>query len=113
MRPILEEILYNLCDNAIKYNKEGTALSITIQFENNKLSLIICDNGVGIPESSLSTIFDPFVRVDKSRNIHSGGTGLGLSITKTIIFRFPINWQFQFKIQIRQEICWLILMIII
>ncbi|MDY5912796.1 MAG: HAMP domain-containing sensor histidine kinase [Inconstantimicrobium porci] len=81
----LDRAISNLILNAIKYNKEGTALSITIQFENNTLSLIICDNGVGIPESSLSTIFDPFVRVDKSRNIHSGGTGLGLSITKTII----------------------------
>ena len=78
VRRMLQEILYNLCDNAIKYNVPGG--SVTIHVENNRL--VVCDTGIGIPEAHQSRIFERFYRVDKSHSKASGGTGLGLSIVK-------------------------------
>ena len=78
VRRMLQEILYNLCDNAIKYNVPGG--SVTIQVENNRL--IVSDTGIGIPAEHKDRIFERFYRVDKSHSKASGGTGLGLSIVK-------------------------------
>ena len=78
VRRMLQEILYNLCDNAIKYNVPGG--SITILAENNRL--IVRDTGIGIPAEHKDRIFERFYRVDKSHSKASGGTGLGLSIVK-------------------------------
>jgi len=75
---MLQEIIYNLCDNAIKYNVPGG--SVTIHAENRQLS--ICDTGIGIPAEHQSRVFERFYRVDKSHSKASGGTGLGLSIVK-------------------------------
>ena len=78
VRGMLQEIIYNLCDNAIKYNVPGG--SVTIHAENNRL--IVSDTGIGIPAEHKDRIFERFYRVDKSHSKASGGTGLGLSIVK-------------------------------
>ena len=78
VRRMLQEIIYNLCDNAIKYNVPGG--SVTIHAENNRL--VVSDTGIGIPSEHKDRIFERFYRVDKSHSKASGGTGLGLSIVK-------------------------------
>ena len=78
VRRMLQEILYNLCDNAIKYNVPGG--SVAVQVEHNRL--VVSDTGIGIPAEHQSRIFERFYRVDKSHSKASGGTGLGLSIVK-------------------------------
>ena len=78
VRRMLQEIVYNLCDNAIKYNVPGGR--VTIQAENNRLR--VSDTGIGIPAEHKDRIFERFYRVDKSHSKASGGTGLGLSIVK-------------------------------
>lgn len=78
VRRMLHEVLYNLCDNAIKYNVPGG--SVTIHAENNRL--VVSDTGIGIPAEHKDRIFERFYRVDKSHSKASGGTGLGLSIVK-------------------------------
>ena len=78
VRRMLQEIIYNLCDNAIKYNVPGG--SVTICAENNRL--VVSDTGIGIPAEHKDRIFERFYRVDKSHSKASGGTGLGLSIVK-------------------------------
>ena len=78
VRRMLHEVVYNLCDNAIKYNVSGG--SVTIYAENNRL--VVSDTGIGIPAEHKDRIFERFYRVDKSHSKASGGTGLGLSIVK-------------------------------
>ena len=78
VRRLLQEVVYNLCDNAIKYNLPGG--SVMIYAENNRL--IVTDTGIGIPAEHKDRIFERFYRVDKSHSKASGGTGLGLSIVK-------------------------------
>ena len=78
VRRMLQEILYNLCDNAIKYNVPGGR--VTVHAENNRLT--VSDTGIGIPAEHKDRIFERFYRVDKSHSKASGGTGLGLSIVK-------------------------------
>ena len=78
VRRMLHEIVYNLCDNAIKYNVPGG--SVAIHAENN--ALVVSDTGIGIPAEHKDRIFERFYRVDKSHSKASGGTGLGLSIVK-------------------------------
>ena len=78
VRRMLHEIIYNLCDNAIKYNVPGGSVHICI--DHNKLT--VSDTGIGIPSEHQSRVFERFYRVDKSHSKASGGTGLGLSIVK-------------------------------
>jgi len=78
VRRMLHEVVYNLCDNAIKYNVPGG--NVTIHAENNRL--VVSDTGIGIPAEHKDRIFERFYRVDKSHSKASGGTGLGLSIVK-------------------------------
>lgn len=82
VRPILEEILYNLCDNGIKYNKDNGIVSILIRGLGNEVQLSVEDNGIGIPREDRKRVFERFYRVDKSHSKEIGGTGLGLSIVK-------------------------------
>lgn len=82
VRPILEEILYNLCDNGIKYNKDNGVVSILIKDLGNEVQLSVEDNGIGIPREDRKRVFERFYRVDKSHSKEIGGTGLGLSIVK-------------------------------
>ena len=82
VRKIIEEMLYNLFDNAIKYNKVNGFAEIRINSEENKIILTVRDTGIGIPRSDQSRVFERFYRVDKGRSKADGGTGLGLSIVK-------------------------------
>ncbi len=82
VRPILEEILYNLCDNGIKYNKDDGTMSIHITEEKENVRIVVKDNGIGIPREDINRVFERFYRVDKSHSREIGGTGLGLSIVK-------------------------------
>lgn len=79
---IVYEMIYNLCDNAIKYNKENGTVDIIINNTDNKVNLTVKDTGIGIPNSEQSRVFERFYRVDKSRSKLVGGTGLGLAIVK-------------------------------
>ena len=82
IRQILEEMIYNIADNAIKYNQPGGYVKIWTGAVMGVPKVIIEDNGIGIPEESLERIFERFYRVDKSHSKETGGTGLGLSIVK-------------------------------
>lgn len=79
---LLGSIVYNLCDNAIKYNREGGSVMVSVKEEEDALALCVADTGIGIPAEDQSRIFERFYRVDKSHSREIGGTGLGLSIVK-------------------------------
>lgn len=79
---MLYSIVYNLCDNAIKYNHPGGSVHVTLTRDNERTVLKVKDTGLGIPEDCKERIFERFYRVDKSRSKAAGGTGLGLSIVK-------------------------------
>ena len=79
---LLYSVIYNLCDNAIKYNRYGGSVTISVQQSRFDTVLSVKDNGIGIPKESRERIFERFYRVDKSRSREVGGTGLGLSIVK-------------------------------
>lgn len=82
VRPILDEIIYNLCDNGIKYNKEDGTVSIHLRDLGKQVEIRVKDNGIGIPAEDQKRVFERFYRVDKSHSKEIGGTGLGLSIVK-------------------------------
>lgn len=79
---ILEEMLYNLCDNAIKYNKENGTVDVLVNQTGDGVNVIVRDTGIGIPISHQNRVFERFYRVDKSHSKKVGGTGLGLAIVK-------------------------------
>ena len=79
---LLYEMLYNLCDNAIKYNNQGGFVTVSIYEDDRQVHVRVEDNGIGIPKEHHEKIFERFYRVDKSHSKKSGGTGLGLSIVK-------------------------------
>ena len=79
---MIDEIIYNLCENAVKYNKTGGKVSIFTGIENGKKTIKVSDTGIGIPKEDFNRIFERFYRVDKSHSRKIGGTGLGLSIVK-------------------------------
>lgn len=81
-RSVLSEMIYNLTDNAIKYNKEGGKVKIEIVLQEGKKLIRVSDTGIGIPPEYTGRIFERFYRVDKSHSREVGGTGLGLSIVK-------------------------------
>ncbi len=81
-RQILEEMLYNLCDNAIKYNRENGSVKMYVSMQNGQPLFKISDTGIGIPADLQTRVFERFFRVDKSHSKEIGGTGLGLSIVK-------------------------------
>jgi signal transduction histidine kinase len=83
----LYQILFNLVENGIKYNTPGGHLFISLQRQLDNVAICIRDTGVGIPEESLSHIFDRFYRVDKARSRSTGGSGLGLSIVRNMVER--------------------------
>ena len=82
VRKILDEMLYNLCDNAIKYNNEGGTVDIIVNQSKDNVNVIVRDTGIGIPAAHQSRVFERFYRVDKSHSKKVGGTGLGLAIVK-------------------------------
>ena len=79
---LLHSIIYNLCDNAIKYNKVGGEVKVSVEKQDAGALLTVSDTGIGIPPQEQERIFERFYRVDKSRSKEVGGTGLGLSIVK-------------------------------
>lgn len=82
VRKILDEMIYNLCDNAVKYNKENGIVDIIVNSSDSRVKLIVRDTGIGIPTAQQSRVFERFYRVDKARSKAIGGTGLGLAIVK-------------------------------
>lgn len=82
VRHLLHEILFNLCDNAIKYNVENGVVDILLAQQGENAVITIKDSGIGIPPEHQERVFERFYRVDKSHSKESGGTGLGLSIVK-------------------------------
>ncbi len=82
VRRLLYEVVYNLCDNAIKYNRDGGRVDITVAHDAGGSSITVADTGIGIAPEHQSRVFERFYRVDKSHSKASGGTGLGLSIVK-------------------------------
>ena len=82
VRQILDEMVYNICENAIKYNKEGGEIRVWVGNTLNGKKIIVTDTGIGIPKNQQERIFERFYRVDKSHSKEIGGTGLGLSIVK-------------------------------
>lgn len=79
---ILEELIYNLCDNAIQYNRPGGSVTVTAECREGRPVLSVADTGIGIPPEHQSRVFERFYRVDQSHSKRGGGTGLGLSIVK-------------------------------
>lgn len=79
---LLYDIIYNLCDNAVKYNKDGGFVKVNVKTAGDKVQVSVSDNGVGIAPADQSRVFERFYRVDKSHSRENGGTGLGLSIVK-------------------------------
>lgn len=82
---LIEELIYNLCDNAIRYNKENGSVLVTITDNEITTVLTVKDTGIGIDEKYHDKVFERFFRVDKSRSKKTGGTGLGLAIVKHIV----------------------------
>lgn len=82
VRRLLYEVVYNLCDNAIKYNRGGGRVDVTVAADAGGSSITVADTGIGIAPEHQSRVFERFYRVDKSHSKASGGTGLGLSIVK-------------------------------
>ena len=82
VRRLLYEVVYNLCDNAIKYNKQGGYVKVSVSENADNVQISVSDNGIGIAPEHQDKVFERFYRVDKSHSKQSGGTGLGLSIVK-------------------------------
>ena len=79
---ILDEIIYNICENAIKYNRPGGFVKVSVKNKDGESIITVADNGIGIPKTDRERVFERFYRVDKSHSKQIGGTGLGLSIVK-------------------------------
>lgn len=84
-REMMEELLFNLCDNAIRYNHPGGRVDVSVGMLGEQVFLKVKDTGIGIPTESQERVFERFYRVDKSRSKSTGGTGLGLAIVKHIV----------------------------
>ena len=84
-KSLIDELLYNLCSNAVRYNNRGGSVTLSVCREAEKVLLSVKDTGIGIPKEHQKRIFERFYRVDKSRSKLSGGTGLGLAIVKHIV----------------------------
>ena len=82
VRRLLSEVMVNLCDNAIKYNRDGGSVTVEVSRDGGDAVVAVSDTGIGIPPEHQSRVFERFYRVDKSHSKASGGTGLGLSIVK-------------------------------
>lgn len=82
---LMDEVFYNLCSNAIRYNKAGGSVTVTVGTKDERPFLSVADTGIGIPKECQERVFERFYRVDKSRSKSTGGTGLGLAIVKHIV----------------------------
>lgn len=84
-KELLEELLWNLCDNAIRYNKENGIVKVQVEKNKEEVLLVVSDTGIGISKEHQERVFERFYRVDKGRSKETGGTGLGLAIVKHIV----------------------------
>ena len=83
-KDMIQEVIFNLCDNAIRYNKKDGKVEVSVTQKGNNISLKVKDNGISIPKKEQKRVFERFYRVDKARSKKTGGTGLGLAIVKHI-----------------------------
>ena len=90
-REMMNELLYNLCDNAIRYNKKGGRVDVSVEETDTEVVLSVKDTGIGISKEHQERIFERFYRVDRSRSKLTGGTGLGLAIVKHIVAQHHAN----------------------
>lgn len=99
VRQVLQEMIYNLCDNAIRYNYENGKVSISLENNEKEVAITVTDTGMGIAVSNQSRVFERFYRVNESRSKETEGTGLGLSIVKhgTILHNGKINLKSELK----------------
>ena len=79
---VVDEIIFNICENAVKYNRSGGNVIISLHDKPGEVELSVADTGIGIPAADRERVFERFYRVDKSHSKEIGGTGLGLSIVK-------------------------------
>ncbi len=103
-KQMLEELLYNLTDNAIRYNEPGGTVDLRVEQANDTVILTVKDTGIGIPKEHCSRIFERFYRVDKSRSKQTGGTGLGLAIVKHIVEQIGASISIQSEVGVGTEI---------
>ena len=82
---MLRELIQNLCENAVRYNRPGGTVTVTVGNADGRVVLSVADTGIGIAKEDQARVFERFYRVDKSRSKETGGTGLGLSIVKHIV----------------------------
>lgn len=97
-KELMEELLFNLCDNAIRYNRLGGTVDVTVVPQGGKIILSVRDTGIGIPKESQERVFERFYRVDKSRSKLTGGTGLGMAIVKHIVAQHDAELELQSEI---------------
>lgn len=100
----INELLYNLVDNSIKYNNDGGKVEVNINKNKGIINVVVKDSGLGIPEEHLDRIFERFYTVDKSRSKETGGTGLGLSIVKHIVEAYHGTIEIKSKENVGTEI---------
>lgn len=105
VRNMLEEIIYNVCDNAIKYNHEGGSVRISVETVENKACVRVKDTGIGIPKADIDRVFERFYRVNKSHSKEVGGTGLGLSIVKHGMAFHNASITIESEVGVGTEIC--------
>ena len=103
-KEMLEEVVYNLCDNAIRYNNEGGKVDVTVKPVKGKIYLCVEDNGIGISKEHQERIFERFYRVDKSRSKSTGGTGLGLAIVKHIVAQHHARLDLKSQVGVGTEV---------
>lgn len=103
-KQMLEELLFNLCDNAIRYNNPGGNVWVQVTVREEQILLKVKDNGIGISPEHQDRIFERFYRVDKSRSKQTGGTGLGLAIVKHIIARHHARLELDSEVGVGTEI---------
>jgi len=101
---MMEEVVYNLCDNAIRYNVKNGNVNVSILKMDNDVVLTVKDNGIGISKENQERIFERFYRVDKSRSKSTGGTGLGLAIVKHILSQNNARMELESEIGVGTEI---------
>lgn len=97
VKKILDEMIYNLCDNAIKYNNKNGKVDVIINSTDKNVSIAVNDTGIGIPKEHQQRVFERFYRVDKSHSKRVGGTGLGLAIVKHAALYHNANIQLESK----------------
>lgn len=101
---LIEELVYNLCDNAIRYNKTGGTVNVSVGMRGYTTVLTVKDTGIGIPQESQQRVFERFYRVDKSRSKSTGGTGLGLAIVKHIVAQHNAHLEMKSEVGVGTEI---------